>query len=198
MCHPLALISGMICLVLAQHAPADKKSSTADDLAKRLLKEKESPVDVFDQILMDMEKSEKRLARNFDPGPNTQRAQQRVIDALDDAIAASIRNPSRGKSSQGRKADPRRKPGASEVGREGDGKGDVSGSAASGGSSVPGKAQELQEAASAGLLESRRGWGHLPARDRDEVIQGSGEKYMPDFQDWIERYYRKLAERDTP
>jgi hypothetical protein len=40
----------------------------------------------------------------------------------------------------------------------------------------------------------RRSWGHLPQRDREEVIQGIGEACLERYRVWIERYYRALQE----
>ena len=43
------------------------------------------------------------------------------------------------------------------------------------------------------LRELRRGWGRLPARDRDEVVQGFDQDFLTKYRQWIERYYRALA-----
>ncbi|MFQ5495803.1 MAG: hypothetical protein ACE5EX_10530, partial [Phycisphaerae bacterium] len=44
--------------------------------------------------------------------------------------------------------------------------------------------------------ELRRGWGHLPGREREELIQGISERYLDRYREWIERYYRALQEVD--
>ena len=44
------------------------------------------------------------------------------------------------------------------------------------------------------LQETRRSWGLLPQRERDEMIQGSSEGYIERYREWIERYYRALQE----
>ena len=46
------------------------------------------------------------------------------------------------------------------------------------------------------LREVRGTWGHLPMRDREEVIQGIGETFLERYREWIERYYRALQESD--
>jgi hypothetical protein len=46
------------------------------------------------------------------------------------------------------------------------------------------------------LQDLRRAWGHLPMREREEIIQGVGERYLERYRDWIERYYRTLQETD--
>jgi hypothetical protein len=45
----------------------------------------------------------------------------------------------------------------------------------------------------AALRELRRGWGRLPDRDRDEVVQGFDQDFLTKYREWIERYYRALA-----
>ena len=44
--------------------------------------------------------------------------------------------------------------------------------------------------------ESRRGWGHLPARDRDELLQGVEEAFIEQYRPQIEQYYRALTETE--
>ena len=44
--------------------------------------------------------------------------------------------------------------------------------------------------------EATRGWGFLPERDRDEIIQGFEETFMSKYREQIERYYRLLAREE--
>jgi hypothetical protein len=37
-------------------------------------------------------------------------------------------------------------------------------------------------------------WGHLPERDREQVLQHSPEQFLPQYEVMIERYYKRLAE----
>ena len=37
-------------------------------------------------------------------------------------------------------------------------------------------------------------WGHLPARDREQVLQNTPDKFLPQYELMIERYYKRLAE----
>ena len=43
--------------------------------------------------------------------------------------------------------------------------------------------------------EVRRGWGFLPQRDREAIVQGSNEEFHAKYREYIERYYRAIAER---
>jgi len=42
--------------------------------------------------------------------------------------------------------------------------------------------------------ELRRGWGYLPARDREAIIQGAGDDFPARYREQIEEYYRAIAE----
>jgi hypothetical protein len=37
-------------------------------------------------------------------------------------------------------------------------------------------------------------WGHLPPRDREQVLQNTPDKFLPQYELMIEKYYKRLAE----
>jgi DNA primase len=41
-------------------------------------------------------------------------------------------------------------------------------------------------------------WGHLPERQREQMRQSAPEKFVPQYELLIERYYRRLAEERSP
>ncbi len=41
-------------------------------------------------------------------------------------------------------------------------------------------------------------WGHLPERDREQMKQMAPERFLPQYELMIERYYRRLAEERSP
>jgi DNA primase len=41
-------------------------------------------------------------------------------------------------------------------------------------------------------------WGHLPQRDREQMRQVAPERFLPQYELMIERYYRRLAEERAP
>jgi hypothetical protein len=47
-----------------------------------------------------------------------------------------------------------------------------------------------------GMLKNT--WGHLPARDREQVLQNTPDKFVPQYELLIEKYYRRLAEEQEP
>ncbi len=181
----------MVCCGAALGGP-----DPADNRGKRLSEklrsvEEESPKDVMADVVERMQVVADRLGRDFDPGEETQALQRRIVADLERAIEASIR---RGEGGDGRSKpslDRREKPGAKQRRKE-KGKADK-------GESVEGvrkgavKKSVKKDQVDA-VRDRLRGWGALPERDRDEVIQGSREQSVPRFRKWIERYYRALAE----
>jgi len=43
----------------------------------------------------------------------------------------------------------------------------------------------------------KNSWGHLPARAREQMLQTSPERFVPQYELMIERYYQRLAEEPT-
>jgi len=156
-------------------------------------------------------------------GISTQRVQQQAIDKLDALISqakkqqqkkqqkSSSSSGSKGQqqqqqsSSDANQPDQQQSPDGKEGGQEGqDGKqGDAQGKAAgdkSGKAAGDGKS-ELPGGGAAGaslnpaLDAARASWGNLPARVRELLLQGSGEKFSGAYQQLTEDYYRKLGEK---
>lgn len=141
-----------------------------------------------------MDASARRLAEEFDTGDGTQDVQTEVIEALDDAIRASARQQRDARQSKQSKSESR------SAGRRSE--------KTSGGSEKPSDrppAQDSKQAARGGgpapssapgdRAEVRRGWGFLPQRDREAIMQGSQEEFSAKYREQIERYYRAIAER---
>ena len=172
----------------SQHAEGENRQT--GDLSRRLIRGEGPEQDAMGQIIARMKEVEHRLGRSFDPGSDTQTLQQRIIDDLDTAIASAIRHGARRTWRNGQLGDQRRRTRRSGESRAGSKQGGGSQEADSVG--VKGEPQATDGAGP--FRESRRGWGHLPPRDREEVIQGINEQSLEKFRQWIERYYRALAE----
>ncbi len=153
--------------------------------------------DLMTSIMQLMIESARQLEIDFNPGPKTQEIQQQVITKLDEAIEQA--------KSQRRKKSPNQKPSSSDRRTQSpsekskgdpkktDSENPQNGQASS--TTTPPSGGVTEGGATGGLLEeSRRSWGHLPQRQRDEVIQGAGEKYLQRYREWIQRYYRALQE----
>lgn len=189
-----------LCAPPGKQEPAPVKTREQSDLADRLLRKAKSSSEegVMESALRLMRAASRRIEVEFDAGEVTMAMQAEIVAKLDEAIerAAKQRRPRRRSSSRSN-SDKRRMPTASkgEAGRK-------EGSATGQDGSEPAKSAEGEgvaehaEAATGEFAELRRGWGHLPSRERDELIQGIEEQYLERYRNWIERYYRALQEVD--
>ena len=41
-------------------------------------------------------------------------------------------------------------------------------------------------------------WGHLPQHAREQMLQNSPERFLPQYELLIEQYYKRLAEEQRP
>ncbi|MEM8782482.1 MAG: hypothetical protein AAGE65_06440 [Planctomycetota bacterium] len=143
-------------------------------------------------------------------GLPTRRLQQRVLDRLDQLIAAAAASPPPSSSSsessgQGQPRDgdnQQNQPGQGQEGQPGNNQQAAGQSAqaatgqsnaSSDGAFSPGSAQDPQTAEQS-LDEMRSEWGALPPRLRDALTDGLDEPYSPIYRDATEAYYRRLAE----
>lgn len=200
---PLVIFSILAAPASSQAPPLDPKPPSTsgkrtDDLSKRLLRRamKQADEDVMDQILRLMGESAKRIDVDFDSGVQTQEVQRQIVQKLDEAIASAAKNhrkqrqqdpASRTDKRRRSKASPeKRLEGAEQPGQSVTDVGSTSGEQAA--------ATEAEDQAGGELGDIRRAWGHLPPRERDELIQGSNEEYLERYRLWVERYYRALQE----
>ena len=122
--------------------------------------------------------------------------QQRIIEQLDDAIkAAASRIRQQSRSDRPASGDRRKRlqprQGRRSGGKEGESDSAASTEAAGDKDTAADGPQSDRE-----LRESRRGWGNLPEREREEVLQGVDEEFLERYREWIEQYYRALQEAE--
>lgn len=172
-----------------------------DDLARKLIRKSvdETEQDPMDKMLADMQQISQKLHDEFDPGEQTQSLQRQVTTQLDEAIkAAAARRRAKSQSDPKQVSDKRTMP----AGRKTQSKpADTQDGAAA-------MTKPEQSTAPAGdgksekpdgrreLPGTRRAWGHLPQRDREEVLQGAEEQSLERYRQWIEQYFRALQESD--
>src|SRR5262249_12461951 len=125
----------------------------------------------------------------------TQGVQAKALKAIDDAIAEARQQMSHPRSSSSRQKGESRKAGQRDASRQQSKSSSAKpGAAASQSSGGPGagppKGSRLSE-----RPDGRRGWGFLPQRDREAIVQGSNEEFQPRYREYIEQYYRAIAER---
>lgn len=165
----------------------------------------------FAAALKSMRFAADRLGGELDPGMKTQRAQERVLQRLEKAIDQARSNRRRGggggrgaaggaqqskgasegdqKGARGRQ---RGKGRPGEQGEEGQTGGATAGestaSASAGGTGGEGAPQEPSQ---------RAGWGQLPPRVQQQLMQGMNERYSALYRRMTEAYYRKLAAQSS-
>lgn len=141
-----------------------------------------------------------------DTSLDTQRLQQRAIDKLDQLISqAKKQQKKKQQQKQQQKQDqqqqqdqkqqdgqqPKQEQGKPGEQQQGEQRQDGKATDANGNTLPGGQGGSLNPA----LDAARASWGNLPARVRDMLLQGSGEKFSTSYQQLTEEYYRKLAEK---
>lgn len=180
--------------------PAPQPERDDEKLGERLIRKAvtDSDEDLMETVINLMGDAAHRLEIDFDAGERTQSVQRDILDRLNDAIrvAASQRRPRR-QSSPSSASDRRRmsrgeqdKPDSKSTAENGAGQATPSGTAQAEG----GEAE--RKSLTGDLRELRRAWGHLPMREREEIIQGIGESVLERYREWVERYYRALQEAE--
>ena len=193
------LILGFGPPVRAQSAntePAKKESATTDRLVRRL-RDSSGGEDIDARIQQLMEQAQERLERDFDTGVETQRIQHEILGRIDEAIEIAKRNlrpnPSSSSSSRPQRGEKRRagqrhdEQSARTSGGKPGSEPDRSGTPEGGGDTASASSDDP-------LADSRRGWGNLPDRDREAVIQGFKEDFLRKYGELIEAYYRALSD----
>lgn len=175
--------------------PTSRPASRVDErLVKKLLGGDASTVDAMDEALHRMDQAAHRLRDAFDTGPETQQAQQRALGGIDQLIEQARKNQvSRNSSQTARRPAERRRRDGREEGR------------AEAGQAATGAQADGKQARAEGPAKSRaaqrpgekaellRGWGYLPQRDREEIVQGYDDEFLPKYSTAIARYYEDLA-----
>lgn len=176
----------------------DDRRSRRRGLVKRLTQGKDAPrEDVMQRMLSLMEDADRRLRIDLTAGAETQAIQEEIAETLDEAIrtAAAQRRPKRSRNQRFR-SDKRKSDKSADASKSSKEK-------ATGSTGDEGRSSDQERpgvdpsrvAEGGELEETRRGWGHLPSRERDEIIQGRDEQYLQRYREWVERYYRALQEQ---
>lgn len=192
--------AAMIGVLLAACASATAQDASttqpADDEERRELIERLRGGDgsgdgVFTRVLRNMQRSQERLKIKFDAGEETQRIQAQILDDLDEAIRTAKQMQSSGKrtrqKSETRRAGKRHDPSTTADSRQEQ-------KSATGEEGTAMKGSPTEPRLGGRIEDTARGWGHLPERDREAVIQGMNETHRRQYEDPIRRYYESLAE----
>ncbi|MCH7924348.1 MAG: hypothetical protein IIC51_02305 [Planctomycetes bacterium] len=190
----------LLCAMLATAAfgspldtPEDKAKSDERKLSRRLIRGTTADdEDIMEKIIRLMDQTARRLEVDFDAGEETQALQLEVLKQLDDAVKLAAAQTRKSSGQQRSSESDRRRRQEKDKSRNAEAspnKGESASTAPAGRKPTAGGINDRDD-----LAESRRGWGNLPQRERDEVIQGAGERYLERYRKWIEQYYRALQE----
>ncbi len=178
-------------------AGATTQPSAADEaLIRKLLRDATGRGEgsAMERVLEGMRASRIKLSVYFDPGGETQKIQRGIVRDLDEALkeAWSSQRPQPTTSRSGSESRRRRSASrpASEQNQQAQPK---SSEPMADERATHGTPVAASRPTGGAIRELRRGWGRLPARDRDEVVQGFGQDFLTKYREWIERYYRALA-----
>ena len=176
----------------------DGQTQRGKKLGERLIRQAhgDADEDVMDTILRLMSSAAQRLEIELDAGEETQAVQRQIMDQLDTAIKiAGVRRRVRSRDQEPARGDKRRRHQDDIEPQQKQADSKEAGQRGSSSAKRSGAASRPEGDRSGGrLYESRRTWGQLPRRQREEVIQGITEEYLQRFRAWIERYYQALQE----
>jgi len=133
--------------------------------------------DLLRSLAQRMRRAEGLIEQN-DSGTVTQDLQEQIVTDLDRLIQ------------QAQKRCRASKPGGQPKPKEGSGAAKPAGN----NSRKPGEGQTRQSDAEPIQAIMKRFWGQLPKRDRERMMQSSGEEFLPKYKRLIEAYFRRLAE----
>ncbi len=167
--------------------PAAVADAGRQELDERL---KEPSVDdQFEEAVRLMDRSAGRLTSSRDTGLDTQRIQEDTLKKLDALISQMQKQQqqqsqsSQKQQQQQQQADqPQASSGARQEKRAQD-------------STATDAPARRDGPLRPGLEAAKAAWGALPARVREMLLQGSGEKFSSNYDKLTEEYYKKLAEQ---
>lgn len=163
---------------------------TREDLDKRLANEK--PEDLFKQALDLMDSSAKRLADAKDPGLETQRLQEDALRKLDQLISQLKKKKSQQQQQKQQQQQNQDQEDKQSQPQQSGQRQEQRHDAESNTTQLPAR---RDGALRPGLEAARAAWGALPARIREMLLQGQGEKFSSVYEKMTEEYYKKLAEQ---
>lgn len=170
--------------------PADKPEPATPPPADKELDRKltgREMNETFAQAVTLMGDTADRLARHGDTGIDTQRIQEEIIKRLDTLIETAREQQQQQSSSSSSSSSSAQQPQPQQEQQRGRQPSGENTTAATPPGMQTGPLRESLDAA-------RASWGALPARVRDALLQGSGEKYSSLYEALTEEYYRRLAE----
>lgn len=185
-----------------EDAQQDGEISAENDEALQRRLNEQNVQDALAETLANMAVSADRLETNLDPGLTTQRAQEAVLDRLDQLIDFARQNARRqqsgGSSSstqqqdQQQQRDVGRRPGQTAERQSAPRPGQPTGESTEAEPPPPEQPNPNQI-----MEEDTAEWGNLPQRVRDLLLQGRAEQFSSLYEQLTREYYRRLAEEGS-
>jgi hypothetical protein len=175
--------------------PQTESSTQRDDeRIRRLLRGESTGLDPAESLKAAMSDAADRLGEHLNPGPQTQEAQVRALAAMDELIAQARENRAQ-KSGKGN----RRQEGSRQAPSRRDRRDRQSAKSQEvdggrGGGPKDGDQYSSKRDKRDARAKLSRGWGYLPQRQREEIMQGYDEAFPARYRRQIADYYRRLAE----
>jgi hypothetical protein len=153
-----------------------------------------------------MARARQRLALDADPGTTTQKIQERIVIEMD-ALAqmAQQQEATQSRSRSGQRPQRQNAPGQQQQGNNPGNalaqgqrdQGPQANNPAQRGGATPGgnTAGLTQQDINAQVAEMKESWGKLSPRQRAAVMEGSTDQTLQKFKDFVDGYYRTLAEK---
>lgn len=146
-----------------------------------------------------MARSRRRLAINNDPGKTTQIIQQRIVDNLDELIDMARSQQARSNSKNSSKPQmaqpPKPQDGNPDDRQIGQSQSNHVQTPAQSSTVPPGQVSTADPTTD--IRQNMAEWGGLTPRQRQAVIEGSGETVIQKYKGLIDDYYRSLATKAT-
>lgn len=196
-------------------APADDKPPvTIDPEIERALADPENVPILLQQALNDMQDASRQL--HTDAGVSTQRKMEEAMLKLDRMIAeakkqqqqqsssssssSSAGQPQSGDQNAQQQSGSQQNAGQQNQDQPGDQQGDQAGEPKDGVTNMgnAGINPNTRSGEAGGPIRSieelKKEWGSLPARVREDLLEGLDERFSPLYREMTESYYRRLAE----
>jgi len=178
--------------------PKDDKTLPIDpSVAEEELSPQEA-ADAFKTAIADMTVVADRLNGDRDAGLATQRMQESILARLDKVLAAAKKQQNKGGKGSGQsgqnKPQQQQSGNRQNAGKQGQKQGQQnkpSSNPSQGDGSTGGVAAHENDPNNANPGDA---WGHLPARLRDELMQGRDDRFSATYKTLTQEYYRRLAE----
>lgn len=184
------------------------KEVDRQELVEGLLGKSEAG-DEMGRVVARMRKVYEQLAQRYDAGLVTQEIQRRIVDDLAKAIEEARRQmqqppPSQTQPSekdQDKDAKPKERNDERQAAQQARQQTEKEQAEARQAQNPKPATRDMggrpEQPARAGKIEeTRRGWGNIPPRDRDEVVQGAGEEIIGKYKRQVDRYYEALSNQD--